>query len=55
MHEHTDTNAEIWRSEEIVGHWVTEAEASDWIAHDKRLGDAADPFRTQAAGRWRGG
>jgi len=29
MQEHTDTNAEIWRSEEIVGHWVTEAEASE--------------------------
>lgn len=26
MHGHTDTNAEIWRSEEIVGRWVQEAE-----------------------------
>jgi len=35
--------------------FATEAEASDWIAQDKRLWDAADPFRAQAGGRWRGG
>jgi len=35
--------------------FATEAEASGWIAQDKRLWDAADPFRTQAGGRWRGG
>jgi len=29
MHEHPDTNADIWRSEEIVGHWVREAEAQE--------------------------
>ena len=35
--------------------FATEAEANDWIAQDKRLWDAADPFRAQAGGRWRGG
>ena len=35
--------------------FATEAEASDWIAQDKRLADGADPFRAQAGGRWRGG
>jgi hypothetical protein len=35
--------------------FATEAEASDWIAQDKRLSDGADPYRAQAAGRWRGG
>jgi tRNA (cmo5U34)-methyltransferase len=29
MHEHADTNAEIWRSEEIVGHWVKEADSQE--------------------------
>jgi hypothetical protein len=34
--------------------FATEAEASDWIAQDKRLWEAADPFRTQASRKWRG-
>jgi SAM-dependent methyltransferase len=29
MHEHTDTNAEIWRSREIVDRWVSEAEVQE--------------------------
>ena len=29
MHGHGDTNAEIWRSADIVGHWVEEAEAQE--------------------------
>lgn len=29
MHGDADTNAEIWRSAEIVGHWVEEAEAQE--------------------------
>lgn len=33
--------------------FATEAEASDWIAQDKRLWEAADPFRTPASRRWR--
>jgi hypothetical protein len=35
--------------------FTTEAEASNWIAQDKRLWDAADPFRAPAGRRWRGG
>jgi hypothetical protein len=35
--------------------FTTEIEASAWIAQDKRLWDAADPFRAQAGRRWRGG
>jgi len=35
--------------------FATETEASNWIAQDKRLWDAADPFRTDAGRRWRGG
>jgi hypothetical protein len=34
--------------------YATEAEAADWIAQDKRLWDAADPFRTSASRKWRG-
>jgi hypothetical protein len=34
--------------------FATEAEATNWIAQDKRLADGEDPFRTQAGGRWRG-
>jgi hypothetical protein len=34
--------------------FATEAEAADWIAQDKRLWDAADPFRTSASRKWRG-
>ena len=33
--------------------FATEAEASDWIAQDKRLWEAADPFRTPASRKWR--
>jgi hypothetical protein len=35
--------------------FATEAEASNWIAQDKRLWDAADPFRASAGRRWRSG
>ncbi|HVC62600.1 MAG TPA: hypothetical protein VND19_19820 [Acetobacteraceae bacterium] len=31
--------------------FATESEAQGWIAQDRRLWDAADPFRTQAS--WR--
>jgi hypothetical protein len=34
--------------------FATEAEASGWIAQDKRLWDAGDPFRTLAGRKWRG-
>jgi hypothetical protein len=34
--------------------FATEAEATDWIAQDKRLWEAADPFRTPASRKWRG-
>jgi hypothetical protein len=34
--------------------FATESEAQGWIAQDKRLWDAADPFRTQASRNWRG-
>ena len=34
--------------------FATEAEAADWIAQDKRLWDAADPFRTSASRKCRG-
>jgi hypothetical protein len=34
--------------------FATESEANGWIAQDKRLWDAADPFRTPARSRWRG-
>jgi hypothetical protein len=34
--------------------FATAAEAADWIAQDKRLWQAADPFRTSASRRWRG-
>jgi hypothetical protein len=34
--------------------FATEAEAADWIAQDKRLWQAADPFRTSASRKWRG-
>ena len=34
--------------------FATEREATAWIAQDKRLYDAADPFRTPATRRWRG-
>jgi hypothetical protein len=34
--------------------FVTEAEATGWIAQDRRLWDASDPFRAPAGRRWRG-
>jgi hypothetical protein len=34
--------------------FATEAEANDWIAQDKKLWLAADPFRTPASRKWRG-
>jgi hypothetical protein len=34
--------------------FATEAEASGWILQDKKLWQAADPFRTPANRRWRG-
>jgi hypothetical protein len=34
--------------------FATEAEATDWIAQDKRLWNAADPFRTSASRKRRG-
>lgn len=34
--------------------FATEAEADAWIAQDKRLWEAADPFRTPAYRRRRG-
>jgi hypothetical protein len=34
--------------------FATEAEATDWIAQDKRLWESADPFRTSASRKWRG-
>ena len=34
--------------------FATEAEANAWVAQDKRLWDAADPFRTPAYRRRRG-
>lgn len=39
---------------ETAAGFATEAEARAWIAQDKRLWDAADPFRTPASQRWRG-
>ncbi len=34
--------------------FATEAAAEGWIAQDQRFRQAADPFATQAARRWRG-
>jgi hypothetical protein len=34
--------------------FATEAAATDWIAQDKRLWEAADPFRTPAGRKRRG-
>ncbi len=36
---------------QVAAKFATEAEADAWIAQDKRLWDAADPFRTPARGR----
>ena len=33
--------------------FATEAEAIGWIEQDRRLRDAADPFRTPAGRAWR--
>jgi len=32
---------------QIAAGFATEAEADAWVAQDKRLWDAADPFRTR--------
>ena len=34
--------------------FASEAEAQGWIAQDKRLWNAADPFRTPTNRKWRG-
>lgn len=34
--------------------FASEAEANAWIAQDKRLRDAADPWRPPAGRKWRG-
>ena len=34
--------------------FATEAEANSWIVQDKKLWQAADPFRTMAGRKWRG-
>ena len=39
---------------QMVGGFTSEAEAGSWIAQDKRLWDAADPFRKPAGRKWRG-
>jgi hypothetical protein len=36
-----------------VSGFASEAEAANWIAQDKRLWDAADPFRTPVGGKRR--
>ena len=33
--------------------FATEAEAINWIAQDKRLWEAVDPFRARASRKWR--
>jgi hypothetical protein len=38
----------------MAGGFTSEADADAWIAQDKRLWDAADPFRTPAYRRQRG-
>jgi hypothetical protein len=58
IHREDDSfSVEITRSgvlpQTAVG-FATEAEANDWVAQDKRLWQAADPFRTPAGRRWRG-
>lgn len=58
VHREDDSFAvEIARSgvlPQMAAGFATEAEATDWIAQDRRLCDAADPFTTPAARRWRG-
>ena len=36
---------------QTVGGFASEAEAGNWIAQDKRLGNAADPFHTPGGRR----
>ena len=38
---------------QMAAGFATEAEAANWVAQDKRLWDAADPFRTAAGRRHR--
>lgn len=38
----------------LAGGFISEADADAWIAQDKRLWDAADPFRTPVYKRRRG-
>jgi hypothetical protein len=58
IHREDDSfSVEITRSgvlpQTAVG-FATEAEANDWVAQNRRLRQAADPFRTPAGRRWRG-
>jgi hypothetical protein len=50
-------SVEIMRSgvlpQTAVG-FATEADANAWIVQDKKLSQAADPFRTPANRKWRG-
>jgi hypothetical protein len=39
---------------QIAAGFATEAEADAWIVQDKRLWEAADPFRGPDHRRWRG-
>ena len=39
---------------QMAAGFATEAEAADWIAQDKRLWEAADPFRTPSGRRRHG-
>jgi hypothetical protein len=52
-----DFSVEITRTgalpQTAVG-FATEAEANGWISQDKKLWQAADPFRTPASRKWRG-
>ena len=39
---------------QMAAGFATEAAANAWIMQDKRLWNAADPFRAPAGRRWRG-
>lgn len=39
---------------QLAAGFATEAEASNWIAQDKRLSAAPEPFRALGGRRWRG-
>ena len=39
---------------QMAAGFATAVEAETWIAQDKRLWNAADPFRTPTGRRWRG-